>query len=380
MADTAITDLPTTTDWASHAADVAIQIAPFAAEHDQDGSFTNEAFDILRDVGFAAALVPAHLGGGGATHTEAANILRELAKGDPAVAVTLSMHYHLVATQVWRLNHGQPAEGMLRRVAAENLILISTGAHDWVNSYGHAEKVDGGFVVTAKKAPSSGAPAGDMLITSLPWPDAADGPQIIHCAIPFSAEGVSIEETWDTMGLRGTGSETVALDGVFVPDAAVSLIRPSGVWHPLWDAVLGSALPLIMGAYLGIGETAAEIAIEHAKQRGGSLAPQVGQMLNRLTTARDAVDAMLASSRDLTFDASTEHTTVTLARKTIATEALIDTVRAAMEICGGMGFSRASGLERLYRDVHGAMYHPLPAARQTVFTGRAALGLDPIGD
>ncbi len=52
-----------------------------------------------------------------------------------------------------------------------------------------------------------------------------------------SAEGVSIERTWDTMGMRATGSETVVFDDVFVPDAAVALVRPCGQWHPVWGTV-----------------------------------------------------------------------------------------------------------------------------------------------
>jgi alkylation response protein AidB-like acyl-CoA dehydrogenase len=46
---------------------------------------------------------------------------------------------------------------------------------------------------------------------------------------------------------------------------------------------------------------------------------------------------------------------------------------------GGAGFFRSFGLERLLRDVHGAAFHPLPEKRQWLFTGRSALGLDPIG-
>ncbi len=49
-----------------------------------------------------------------------------------------------------------------------------------------------------------------------------------------------------------------------------------------------------------------------------------------------------------------------------------------MEIGGGIGFSRAGGIEQLYRDVHGAWHHPLPAAQQELLCGRLALGLDPV--
>jgi alkylation response protein AidB-like acyl-CoA dehydrogenase len=66
-------------------------------------------------------------------------------------------------------------------------------------------------------------------------------------------------------------------------------------------------------------------------------------------------------------------------RKTIAARAVIQTAEKALEAVGGAGFFRSLGLERLLRDVHGAQFHPLPEKRQLLFSGRLALGLEPIG-
>jgi alkylation response protein AidB-like acyl-CoA dehydrogenase len=66
-------------------------------------------------------------------------------------------------------------------------------------------------------------------------------------------------------------------------------------------------------------------------------------------------------------------------RKTITARAAILTVEKAMEVVGGGAFFRSLGLERLLRDVHGALCHPLHEKRQHLFTGRLALGLDPAG-
>ncbi|MEL7155588.1 MAG: acyl-CoA dehydrogenase family protein [Actinomycetota bacterium] len=372
--------------WPERAAALAPQLAAYSADHDRSGTFVTEAFDLLRAEGFIGALVPTEFGGAGISHVEAGAVLTELAKGCPATAVTLSMHYHLVATQVWRHNAGQDAEGVLRKVADTDAILISTGASDWIDSNGTATKVEGGYQVTARKSPASGAPVGTILVTSVPWAEGPDGPSVIHCAVPFAAEGVSIDATWDTMGLRATGSHTVVLDDVFVPDAAVSLIRPAGQWHPVWNAVLGSAMPLIMSAYLGIAAAAAELATEAVAASVGiddaAVAVQLdglGRMGNQLTTASDLVAAMLASSDNLSFAPTLTHTATVLARKTEAAEAMIATVRSALDLYGGRGFTVAGGLERLYRDVHGALYHPLPAAKQRQFSARVALGLDPLG-
>jgi acyl-CoA dehydrogenase len=181
--------------------------------------------------------------------------------------------------------------------------------------------------------------------------------------------------------MRATGSHTVVLDDVFVPDASVSLTRPGGTWHPVWSTVLGAALPLIMSSYVGVAESAAERAMGLAARRAArpDTAPLVGRMLTRLTVARDTVRAMIDAGDNLRFDNTLEHSSLTLTRKTIATEAAIDTVRLALELGGGAGYTVASGIERLFRDVHGALYHPLPAAQQERFCGRIALGLDPLG-
>lgn len=61
------------------------------------------------------------------------------------------MHTHLLAATVWRWRQGQPVEPLLRRIAAEETVLISTDASDWVDSSGKAEKADGGYRVTARK-------------------------------------------------------------------------------------------------------------------------------------------------------------------------------------------------------------------------------------
>jgi acyl-CoA dehydrogenase len=67
-----------------------------------------------------------------------------------------------------------------------------------------------------------------------------------------------------------------------------------------------------------------------------------------------------------------------LTRKTIAANAVIATAEKAMEVAGGAGMFRKLGIERLLRDAHGAQFHPLPEKRQQLFTGRLAMGLDPI--
>ena len=367
-----------TTDWVETAHRLGTSLEAGVAARDRDGLLAVDGFQQIRATGLSRALVPTEFGGGGASHSEMGEVLRALAQHDPATAVAFSMHAHLLGAQVWRHRHGLDASAVFAKVV-DGAILISTGASDWVASSGTARRVDGGYRVSARKGPASACEVGQILVTSIRWQDGPDGPQVLHCAVPFTADGVRIEPTWDTLGLRATGSHTVVLDDVFVPDAAVALVRPADQWHPVWNSVVGVALPLIMAAYLGIADRAVELATAAvAGRHEPHIFQLVGEMVNAHTTATDVVAAMFADSDDFGFANTDEHASRTLSRKTVAAEALIETVRRAIDVVGGFGYTRQSDLERLYRDIHGCLFHPLGRAKQTQFTGRTALGLSPI--
>ncbi|MCP2315146.1 Acyl-CoA dehydrogenase [Nocardia amikacinitolerans] len=369
----------TTTDWIERARSVGEALRAEVADRDRSGEISASAFDLLRDTGLSAALVPAEFGGGGATHRDMGEVLRELGRHDPSTAVAFAMHAHLVATQLWRHKHGADATPLFQKVVG-GALLVSTGASDWVGSNGRAERVDGGYLVHARKAPASGCEVGTVLVTSVRYEEGPDGPQVLHCAVPLSAPGVRIEKTWDTLGLRATGSHTVVLENVFVSDAAISLIRPADVWPPLLNVVIGAAMPLVLAAYLGIADGAVDTALALVSGRGDPHIVQlVGELANAHTTAADLVEAMFTGSADLEFANTDAYAARTLSRKTVAADALIETVRLAIETVGGVGYSRSSELEMRYRDIHGCLFHPLPRAKQILFSGHVLLGHTPLG-
>jgi len=358
------------------------QFAEGAAERDAGATFVEDHYEALRARKVFSALVPAELGGGGATHSQMCTFVRALAPYCSSTALALAMHQHLVAAAVFNYRNAKPGRKLLERVAANEAILVSTGANDWLASNGAAEKVDGGFRISARKPFASGSPKGDFLVTSAPYEDPKEGWQVLHFPVPLGAEGVSLAGDWQTLGMRATGSETVLLERVFVPDEAVVLRRPRAAYHPAFNVIVTVAMPLIVSAYLGVAEAAAEIAQRQAAKRTYDPATPylLGELTNHLTTAQLAVDAMVALTNDWDFAPTVETANAVLVRKTIAAKAILATVEKALETAGGPGFYRALGLERLLRDAHGVQFHPLPEKRQQQFTGRLALGLDPIGE
>lgn len=357
------------------------RFAARAAAADVEGRFVRDNYGDLKEARLMSALVPSELGGGGATHGEVCQVLRELAHHCGSTALALSMHTHLVAAAVWRHKHGQPAEALLRKIAAAELVLVSTGAGDWVDSVGKAERAPGGYRVSAVKRFGSGSPAGDMMITSAPFQDPERGWEVMVFPVPLGAPGVTVRDDWDTLGMRATGSNSIELADVFVADEAITIRRPRGQWHPSWSVTVTVAAPIYMAPYIGIAERAAALARETVAGRAPDpvLISSLGELGNALTVAQMAFREMIEIANNFDFAPKTEDADRTLIRKTIAANATIATVNKAVEVVGGSALFRSVGIERLWRDVQGAAFHPLPEKRQLAFSGRVALGLAPVG-
>jgi alkylation response protein AidB-like acyl-CoA dehydrogenase len=365
------------TDWAGVAGELVPRFAARAAGHDAGDTFVAANYAELRERRVFSAGVPVELGGGGASHPELCEVLRTLAHACSSTALALAMHTHPLATAVWRWRHeSAPLEGLLRRIAAEELVLVTSGGSDFLPGSGTAVKVDGGYRVTGRKVFGSGSPAGHLFMTMAIYDDPADGPTVLHVAVPLDAPGVTVADNWRTLGMRGTGSNDILLDNVFVPDAAVGARRPPGRWTQVFFVIYCIAFPLIYSVYLGVAEAARQIAIREAGRRRQDPAIQalVGEMDNELAGTRLAVRRMIEVAD--TDRLGPETTNEMLIGRTLAGRGAIRTVEKALEVAGGAGFYRGLGLERLFRDVQGARYHPLHEKPQTVFTGRFALGLD----
>ncbi|WBX84486.1 acyl-CoA dehydrogenase family protein [Sphingosinicella microcystinivorans] len=377
MSATPVLKMETPRDWTAAGVKIAEAVAATAAAHDAEESFVADNFAKLRDAGFLAAPVPAELGGGGIDYRTLCSVIRQIGTRCGSTALTFSMHAHLVATAAWRWKHQQaPTDGLLRRVAAESLVLVSSGGSDWLKSAGTATKVDGGFRIDARKIFSSGCPAGDLLMTSAVYDDPEAGPTVLHFAVPFKAEGVSILDTWYVMGMRGTGSHDVELKGVFVPDAAISGRRPQGTWHPLFHAISMIAFPLIYSAYVGVAEGARDAALTMARSKpaNAGLIGLTGEMQTAFWTAETTLAAMIVTAE--TAMPGPETTNAIMTGRTVAGQAAIRTVELALEVAGGAAFYRSAGIERAFRDVQGARFHPLQGPAQRDLSGRLALGLD----
>jgi len=362
------------------AADIAKKLVPKLAEAsarlDQEDGFIGEHYPLLKQAGLLSAGVPVEFGGKGAEVPELCEMLRTLAHGCSSTALAFAMHTHQVAVPAWRWLHqkAEPVVPLLKRIAAEDLILLSSGGSDFIPSSGVAVKVAGGYRINARKVFTSGARAGNLLMTSARVEEEDGSATVVHFGLPMNSDAVSIVDTWEVLGMRATGSNDVIIKDFFVGDKAVAFTRKAGEWHPLFHILAPIAFTLVYAVYLGVAEKAVKIAIDLAKKRHANdhLVNLVGRMENALCGARLAHGHMLSIVGKNAPGA--ENTNQVFIGRTLVAENCLKAVELALEVAGGVGFYRQAGLEQCFRDIQAARYHPLQASPQAQFAGATALG------
>jgi len=362
-------------DLVSWAAELGIVLAEHAARNDEQGAWVSDSYRHLVDAGALALAVPSELGGLGAPVAGVARFVRELARHCGSTALAMAMHQHATLALAWRYRRGQPgAEAALRGIVDARTVLATAGGSDFTSPSGSATAVDGGYRVSGRKRFVSQSVAATVL--SALFPLGLDGDrQVISVTIPMDDPGLTIEPTWNAMGMRGTASNEVTIDDVFVPEDRVGPLRPYGVLDPPLQLVGIFALPVIAAVYLGIAESAHAAAVERASGAGDVLTQRsVGVMAIKLRVAGWALDGALAVIGD-DPDPSMEIFAAAVAAKHHVATTGIEVCDLAMEVVGGAAFARGCVIERAYRDVRAAKFHPLTPDLALLHAGRLALGV-----
>ena len=357
--------------------DLGPEMSRHAAAHDTDATFVQESFDLLRAHGLLALAVPSELGGLGATLSAVAAVQQEIARHCPSTALASSMHQHVTAFTAWRYRRGLPgAEATLRRVVDDGIVLVSTGGGDLTEPNGVAVRDESGWRVSGRKAFASQSPVGTVMSTMFRYDDPERGARVLNMAVPIASPGVTVLDDWDPLGMRGTGSNTIVLDDVVVPDERVLADRPHGVVDPPLQVILAIAMPIISAVYLGTATAAYEAAVSEVAPADGEplVQRQIGLMRHRLRVARWALEGAAAEIGD-DPQPSLDIVLAAMAAKREIALAAIEVCDIAMEVAGGRAFRRGSVIERCYRDVRAVKFHPFTPEVTLLHAGRAALGL-----
>jgi alkylation response protein AidB-like acyl-CoA dehydrogenase len=350
----------------SRADRLAAVFAERAAKHDEEGSFPFENFADLKRAGFLKLTVPRKYGGDEISLYEMVLVQERLARGDGSTALSVGWHLGLIHHYRHTLTWPEP---LFERFCKE---VVETGA--MINHFSTerktgsptrggrpetvAVKTDGGWLITGRKIFSTLSPILGQFIVSA-YMEETDEVGLFYVR---KQAGVKIEETWNTLGMRATGSHDVLLDRVFVPEEA--LIRKKTQEKSDGDGWLLH----IPACYLGIAYASRDFAVDYARnyQPNSLTGPiaelphieqQLGVMEQELITARTLLYSVANRWDQNPEERVTLQPELGLAKK-VATNSAIRVVDIAMRIVGGASLSRSLPLERWYRDVRAGLHNP----------------------
>jgi alkylation response protein AidB-like acyl-CoA dehydrogenase len=380
--------------------------APHAARHDREASFVEEGYEAIRASGYGRIAVPTELGGAGFDLDTVCRAQAILARYCANTALAIAMHQHNVLALAWRWRLGDSAvERTLRRVAYGELIISSSGAANPANPGVMATPVDGGLLVTGRKRFVSGVPGADVVATMAAIDD-GEQRWTTTVLIPTSEPGTEIIPDWDSMGMRGSGSNPVSFTEVFVPEANILDLEP--IWElpgragesapepgdeadpPEGEQILAQpadqggsghrlpglqvALAVIAATYLGAAGAVRDRALRMAA-KGKPDAAQMhiaGLLTHEFRSAWWAMDRLIVETTDDSIGTEDHFITTMLAKRQVILSS-IRIVELAMELLGSRSYMRALPFEQALRDVRAGITHPLAPEKTLLEVGRSAL-------
>jgi alkylation response protein AidB-like acyl-CoA dehydrogenase len=355
-------------------------LAPRAAARDVSGAFPLAELKELAELGLLGIAVPEELGGAGAGTVAYSLALQELARADGSVAVAVSVS-NMVAELIAAYAAPALAKAWVPRLVSGELVCGAfalsepESGSDAAAMRTRAVKTSGGWRLTGSKQwITSGDHAGVMVVWAVTDPAAAHK-GITAFVVPGDAPGLSVARLEDKLGLHGSSTAQLVLDGVEVPDDAV-LSTPGGGFALAMVALDGGRIGIGSQA-IGIARGALEAAITYAGERQTFGQPiikhqAIASMLADAATWLDAATLMTLRAAALK-QAKQPFSQQAAMAKVFSTEHAWKICDIAVQVHGGYGYVRDFPVERALRDVRATRIYEGTSEIQRLVIARGLL-------
>ena len=350
-------------------------------EVERGRSLTEPLVQAMVDAGLYRMFLPRALGGGALDPLAYFDVVEALAQVESAAAWSV-----LISTSTMTLTVRGLQDDVLRAMFTTPRRTLMAGSGP---PKGRATKVDGGYRLTGSWTQGSNVLlAGWVHVGCHLYED--DRPIYLRCVVPSS--DVKPIDTWDTTGMRGTGSHDFTITDVFVPEARVHTGEKSHRPEPLyqfvgWTHVAHAAIAL------GIARAAIHEFIAFAGGKSATWHANEGQLATRTTIQAKVAQAealvgsgrayVREATRDV-WDTVSRGETPTPDQRAIYRLAIaqananaVAAVDLVYSLGGATSIYARSRLDRCLRDVHTAAAHVWVAPDTYELAGRLLLGLDP---
>jgi alkylation response protein AidB-like acyl-CoA dehydrogenase len=369
------------------------RFAARAAGYDRDGGFPVDDFADLRQAGLFGLMVPERLGGLGAGFSEYAAVAYELARGNGATALVFNMHASVTGALAGIPDTLIEALGVPESfLAARDRVLAAAADGAWyavamsergvgsrlsqLSTMYHAEQ--GGFRIKGSKTFVSGAGHADAYLVAAR--SAADPSLVSQFLVPAGADGVTVEPTWDALGMRATSSDDLHLDVTVPADALLGGVEGLALLvaelMPHWMVASYAAV------YVGVAQAAIDAAVDHLTERKLVHLPAPRARIGRADAAVAAAWLAVREAAARVDAAPGEPATNRWVwrAKLLAGTTAAEVAASMLEAAGTSATRRGHPLERLYRDARCGSLQPATSDVCADWLGVAALGGDPASD
>jgi alkylation response protein AidB-like acyl-CoA dehydrogenase len=359
------------------------EIAPRARENDRNEHFDTELVQKIADMGFLGAIVPEQYGGRGVDYRTYGLIVEEIGRGCSAMRTVVSVVTSLVCSSLDRWGSEEQKQEWLPRLCTGEalgcfgLTEPDTGS-DAANLKTRAEKIDGGWRINGTKMWISLGNYAKLALVFAQTDPSLEHRGIACFLVPTDSDGFSSQEIHGKLGLKGSDTASLGLDGVEVPDSA--LMGEVGDGFKIAMSALDSGRYSVAAGCVGICQGSLDASVAYAKERTQFDRPIASFQLVQELIADIVVETEAA--RYLVWragwikDQGRPSTTETSIAKLYATEAAVKCANNAIQVHGGSGYVDDYPVERYLRDARVTTLYEGTSQIQKLIIGRAVTGVN----
>jgi alkylation response protein AidB-like acyl-CoA dehydrogenase len=337
------------------------EIIPIAAEHDESGEFPLETIRKMGKLGFMGIEVPEEYGGAGMDTLAYVLALEEICKADAAHGTVMSVNNSLFCYGILKFGSEEQKQKYIRPIAsgekigAYSLTEPMSGS-DAATMRSRAAREADGYVINGRKSWVTSAPVADfVLLFTMTEPEKGDK-GISAFLVDTKQPGFSLGKTEPKLGIRASATSEIVFENYKAP--AESRLGAEGEGFKIAMTVLDAGRIGIAAQALGIAEAAYEASLQYVREReafgrkigefqGTSF--KIADMKTRIEAARGLIYTA-AQAKTRSKESGERFTLEASIAKLFASETAMFCAHHAVQIHGGMGYSKELPIERYFRD------------------------------
>ena len=339
------------------------EIAPIAAEFDESGEFPLDSVRKMGQLGFMGVEVPEEYGGVGMDTLAYVMALIEISKADASHGVIMSVNNSLFCHGIVKFGSEDQKQRFVQPIASGEKIgaysrtePMSGSDAGTMRSRAVLDEKGENYILNGRKSWVTSAPVADFIVVFLMTDPEQGHRGITAFLIETDKPGFERGKKEPKLGIRASATSEIIFENYVCPVA--NRLGEEGDGFKIAMTVLDAGRIGIASQAVGIAEAALEASVEYAKEREafGRKIGQFQMIQQKLADMKCRLEAsrllvyQAASAKTRAAESGARYTLESSMAKLFASETAMWVTTEAVQIHGGMGYSKELPLERYFRD------------------------------